>query len=92
MLSSIFLSGVVGDFDQNRDDIRFVEIHRVVPCETGGTYDIDKFPVIIKYSGCPLIRARKGQMIVVKGRLEYEKDYGLVIVEELSEIYTAAKK
>ena len=46
MLSSVFLSGVLGDFvDENT---RLVEVKRLLP-EVNGKFKVDSFPVRVGY-------------------------------------------
>lgn len=85
MLSSIFLSGRLGEV--KGDHIREVEVDRVVPGPSG-RFETDSFLVRSQNGlGTEFFAAKKGSLIVLKGRLEVDPVHGVVIVSEIDEIY-----
>ncbi len=84
MLSSIFLTGRLGDALDER--IRYVEVDRIIPGPTG-IFATDRFPCRGLYGpNGRFMTAPKGSSIVIKGRLEMDEKYGLIIVAELDEM------
>lgn len=84
MLSSVFLSGRLGPLSES--NVRLVEVDRVIP-EQGGRYGVFSFPVRCPLSkGSCFFTAKPGSSIVLKGRLEMDKEIGLLIVSEVEEI------
>lgn len=83
MLSSVFLSGVLGDFvDENT---RLVEVKRLLP-EVNGKFKIDSFPVRVGYLAQNTFKkAKLGQEVVIKARLEKESDIGIYLFCEIFE-------
>ncbi len=89
MLSSVFVSGRLGK--KLSEQVRLVEVDRVVP-GAGGKFKVDQFPVLCPLSPSSLFfSANEGSLIVLKGRLEKDKEFGTIIVDEIDEIFTSAK-
>ncbi|MBQ7994874.1 MAG: hypothetical protein IJ247_01490 [Bacilli bacterium] len=84
MISSVYLSGTLGE--RVDDQYRYVEIKRCVPGPTG-KFETDRFLVksMLSPKG-PFMSEPKGVHICLKGRIEMDKRYGLVIVDEIDEI------
>ena len=88
MLSSVFLSGRLGKSLSSH--VRNVEIDRVMP-GCGGKFVVDIFPVYCPLSSASLFfTAKEGSLIILKGRLEKDKEFGALIVDEIDEIFPAA--
>lgn len=92
MLSSVFLSGRLGDVFAPK--MRYVEIERVVTSPAGtGTYAISKVPVRAQcLETNRFLKEPNGTYICLKGRLEADEEYGLIIVSELDEMFDASSK
>jgi hypothetical protein len=86
MLSSVFVSGRLGDIIDGKT--RYVEIDRVVP-GASGHFETDLIPVrsMLTIEGS-FIKGAKGSFIVFKGRIERDPKLGLILIDELDEIYT----
>lgn len=90
MLSSVFISGRLGD--PISKDMRYVEVDRIVPGPTG-KYAVDLIPVKSELAPSSLFHtAPKGSTIVIKGRLEADPIKGLIIVDEIDEIAPIPEK
>jgi hypothetical protein len=89
MISSVFVSGRLGEVIDKH--CRYVEVDRVVPGETGH-YATDRFVVKSPMSSGSFIKAADGSYICFKGRLEMDAKLGLVIVNEMDEIFPLANK
>lgn len=90
MLSSVFVSGRLGK--RLTPEIRLVEVDSVLP-GPGGRFKVDSFPVLCPLSPSSLFfSAKDGSLIVIKGRLENDKAMGLVIVDEIDEIFPCGEK
>ncbi len=84
MISSVFLTGHLGD--KVDEKIRYVEVDRVIPGPTG-KFLTDRFPCRGLYGPKGrFMSAPNGSLIVIKGRLEMDEKYGLIIVAELDEM------
>lgn len=84
MISSVFLSGRLGDVIN--DKMRYVEVDRPVP--ESGKFITDSY--IIKsqtFESGPFMKEPKGSYICLKGRLEKDPSLGLIIVVEIDEMY-----
>ena len=87
MLSSIFISGTLGK--NLGDGFRMVDVQSPTPGSNG------KFPVFHLPILCKMLpksyffTAPEGSLITLKGRLEMHEQRGLIIVNELDEIYSA---
>ena len=87
MLSSVFVSGRLGEAVGK--DVRLVEVDRVLS-GAGGKFKVDAFPVRCLLGKSTLFfKAKEGSLIVLKGRLERDQDLGIVIVDEIDEIFPA---
>jgi hypothetical protein len=87
MISSVFVSGRLGKRVKPR--FRYVEVDRVIPGESG-RYEVDRFLVKSMLSPEGAFNTLpEGSYICFKGRLESDPEYGLIIVDELDEIYAA---
>lgn len=88
MLSSVSLSGRLGE--ALADNVRYVELDRVLSTSEGGSYKIDKIPVR-SYGGrlSRFMSAKKGTLILLKGRLETNEKLGVIVIAEFHEIYSA---
>ncbi|MBO4540685.1 MAG: hypothetical protein J5736_01750 [Bacilli bacterium] len=85
MLSSVFLSGRLGEVKDNRT--RIVEVEHLIPGPMG-RFAVSKLPVRSPLPDTLLVKASAGALIVLKGRLEAdEKDGTLYIIDEVDEIY-----
>lgn len=90
MLSSVFLSGRLGKVLSGH--VRNVEIDRVMP-GCGGRLLVDVFPVYSPLSPSSLFfSAKEGSLIILKGRLEKDKELGTLIVDEIDEIFPAGEE
>ena len=84
MISSVFVSGRLG---KKTGGYRYVEVDRSVP-NADGHYETDHFLVRpstgedSSFMTLPL-----GSYICFKGRLEQDEERGLIIVDEIDEIY-----
>lgn len=89
MLSSVYLSGRLGEIIAPKT--RHVEVDRVVPGPTGH-YETDKFIVrsMLAVDG-PFMKLPAGTLIILKGRLETDPKLGLIIVDEIDELFTLPK-
>ena len=90
MLSSVFVSGRLGPAPKEGERVRFVEVDRLVP-EENSKFKVDRIPVKSQGRCGQFFSAKEGSFIIVKGRIEMDEKYGLVIVDELSEILQAKK-
>lgn len=89
MLSSVYLSGRLGQVVEPR--IRYVELDRVVPGPSG-RYSVDQ--VLVRTDLSPegaFMKSPAGSLIVLKGRLEVDPKHGLLIVNEIDEIFPLSK-
>lgn len=85
MLSSVFLSGRLGEVKDDRT--RIVELDHVIPGPSG-RFGVTKVPVRSMMSDSLLVKAKAGALIILKGRLEAnEKDGILTVIDEMDEIY-----
>jgi hypothetical protein len=86
VISSVFLSGRLGKVVKPK--VRYVEVDRVIPGPTG-TFEVDRFPVksMLSVDG-PFMKMPEGSYICLKGRLEMDSELGLVIVDEIDELYS----
>ncbi len=84
MLSSIFMSGRLGEVIGEK--MRIVEVDRVIPGPSG-YYETDRFPVrTMSGSKSIFMRAKVGSYVTLKGRIEGDEKYGVIIIAELDEI------
>ena len=86
MLTSLSLSGRLAEIKE--DNLRYVEVDRVVYTALGGRYKVDRFLVRFPGERGLFLSAPMGSLIYLKGRLEIDERYGLIIVDELDEIFT----
>ncbi|MFA5421525.1 MAG: hypothetical protein WC344_01850 [Bacilli bacterium] len=80
MISDVFLTGRLSE--PINGTIRVVEIDRMVP--EHGKFIVDKIPVLY-WSQEPHSRFMKladGTLVVIRGRIQFEKPFGLIIVAE----------
>ncbi len=85
MLSSLFLSGRLGEVKDEKT--RIVEVEHVIPGPTG-RFATSRIPVRALAPESLLVKAKAGSLIVLKGRIEAdEKDGILYVVDEIDEIY-----
>ncbi len=86
MLSSVFISGRLGEIKDNQT--RIIEVDHVIPGESGH-YAVTKIPVRAPYQESLLMKAKPGCLAIIKGRLEAvnEKDGIIYVVDEIDEIY-----
>lgn len=90
MISSIFVSGRLGKYIG--DGIRLLEVDRLVPSKQG-KYETDLIPVRSMLSeSSTFYKAGDGTLAIIKGRLEMDKDHGLLIVAEVEEIFSLPEK
>lgn len=84
MISNVFLSGRLGK--KVDEHIREVEVDRVLP-GPGGHYATDVF-LVKNYldSKTLFFQAKVGSLIVMKGRIENDPHFGMVLIDELDEI------
>jgi hypothetical protein len=87
MLTSLSLSGRLGPIKEGR--FRSVEVDRVVYTPLGGRYKVDSFLVRFPSDSGSNIKAPNGALIFLKGRIEVDEKYGVIIVDEFDEIFTA---
>lgn len=90
MLSSVFVSGRLGEVIEPKT--RFVEVDRMVP-GASGRYEVDKF--IVRSMLCsdgPFMKLPVGTFIVIRGRLEQDPKLGLIIVDEVDELFSMPKE
>lgn len=87
MLSSVFLSGRLGDVFGPR--MRYVEIERVITGADGtGHFGVSKIPVRAQcLETNRFLKEPDGAYICLKGRIESDPEYGLIIVSELDEMF-----
>ncbi len=86
MLSSIFLAGRLGE--NKGDGVRIVELDSPLP-DVDGSFPIIHVPVYAKLNKRSFFfTAAPGTLIIVKGRLEERPGIGLVVVNEIDEIYS----
>lgn len=90
MISSVFVSGRLGAIVAPK--IRYVEVDRVIPGESG-RFQTDRFLVrtMLSPQGT-FMKASEGTYICFKGRLEMDPTHGLLIVDEIDEIFPSLKK
>lgn len=85
MISSVFISGRLGKI--LKPGLRYVEIDRVIPGPTGH-FEIDRIPVKSQsFETDAFSKEPDGSYICLKGRLETDSEYGLIVVIEVSEMY-----
>jgi hypothetical protein len=85
MISSVMLSGRLGKALEK--GLRMVEVDRVIP-GPGGHYEVDEVPVKSQsFEADAFMKEAVGSYICVKGRLEKHPKYGLIVVDELDEIF-----
>ena len=87
MLSSVYIAGRMGEtLDEG---VRIVEVDGCVPGPDGAfsTFAIPVYSNMAK--GSYFFQAPKGSLIIVKGRLEVKAGLGLVVVNEIDEIYSS---
>jgi hypothetical protein len=86
MLSSVFVSGRLGALIDEKT--RYVEVDRVIPGPSGH-FETDQLPVrsMLCIDGS-FMKGPKGTFIVFKGRIESDPKLGLILIDELDEIYT----
>lgn len=85
MLSSVFISGRLGELIN--ENYRYVEIDRVAYDNFGGgKYEVDKIPVRSMEKG-RFYSYKTGSLIILKGRIEMDPELGLVVVDEIHELY-----
>lgn len=91
MISEVALSGRLGEVFSST--IRYVEIDRVIATPSGGRYEVDKIPVKT-YGGkeSHFMKAPKGALIILKGRLETKEKVGLYVIAEMHEIFTTVSR
>jgi hypothetical protein len=87
MLTSLSLSGRLADVYHGC--YRYVEVDRVVYTAVGGRYKVDRFLVRFPSDTGLFLTAPRGSLIYLKGRLEIDEKYGMIIVDELDEIFTS---
>jgi hypothetical protein len=90
MLSSVFVSGRLGEIIGPKT--RFVEVDRTIP-GSSGRYEVDKF--IVRSMLCvdgPFMKLPCGTFIVLRGRLEQDPKHGLIIVDEVDELFSMPKE
>ena len=86
MLSSVYISGRLSE--AVGENARIVEVDSPIP-STEGKFLVHRIPVI-----CHMTRksfffvAPNGSLIVLKGRLESHPEWGLVVIDEIDEIYS----
>lgn len=85
MLSSIYLAGSLGENVEK--GIRIVEVESYIPGKEG--FVTQRIPVLCRLlPGSYFFTAPKGSLVIVKGRLENHEKYGLVVVNEIDEIFS----
>ena len=89
MLSSVFISGRLGD--SISEDIRYVEVDAVIPGPSG-KYETFLLPVTCPHcKSAYFYAAKKGSLIILKGRLETRPEFGLLVALEIEEIFSSGK-
>ena len=85
MLSSIFLAGTLGE--NLSDSVRIVDVDSYIPGKGG--FLTQHIPVKCDLlPGSYFFTAAKGSLIILKGRLEMDEKLGLVVINEIDEIYS----
>lgn len=84
MISSVYMSGRLGD--KINDEFRYIEVDRMFDDRGDRKLVTDKFPVRSMVKG-RFYDYPNGAMIILKGRIEMDEKLGLVIVDELDEIF-----
>lgn len=79
MISCVYLTGRLGD--PIGPNARNVEVDRLIP-GSDGRYATDIIPVktMLSMEGL-FMKAKKGSLIIVKGRLECDPVHGLIIID-----------
>ncbi len=92
MICTVSLFGRLGPKPDGDSRIRYVEIENPAP-EDGYHFAVDRIPVKSQVRVGRFFTAKEGAAIIVKGRLGTDPKYGLVVIDELSEIieYRAQK-
>jgi hypothetical protein len=87
MLTSLSLSGRLAEIKEK--NLRYVEVDRVVHTPLGGRYKVDRF--LVKFPGerSLFLSAPAGSLIYLNGRLEIDEKYGVIIIDQLDEIFTS---
>ncbi len=86
MLSSVFVTGVLAE--NKGDGVRIVDVESYIPGPSG-FFQTQHIPVYCRLGAKTFFfTAPSGSLITVKGRLELKEPYGLVVVNEIDEIYT----
>lgn len=84
MISSVFVSGRLGE---KKPPFRYVEVDRLVPSDDG-KFLVDRFLVRSCFGAdTPFMKLPSGSYVCFKGRLESDERHGLVIVDEMDEVY-----
>jgi hypothetical protein len=90
MISSVFVSGRLGA--SLPKGYRYVEVDRPSP-DPDGHYPVDKVIVRSPFGeGAPLMKMPLGSFVCFKGRLEVDREHGLILVDEVDEILRFPKK
>ena len=86
MLSSVYIAGKLGA--KLGDGIRLVEVEGLVP-GPDGAFTGTSIPVYSKMAKRSFFfEAPEGSLIIVKGRLENRPGTGLIVINEIDEIYS----
>jgi hypothetical protein len=90
MISNVFVSGRLGATISKL--FRIVEVDRAIP-SVDGKYETDKFLVRSSLGEeSSFMKLPLGSYICFKGRLEQDEKYGVVLVNEVDEIYRFPKQ
>ena len=89
MISSIFLSGRLGRVLDYRT--RQVEVDSPIP-DASGSFPTFLLPIRVNRGRASMfMTSPEGLFVTLKGRIEHDKKYGLLIVDELDEILDPPK-
>ena len=89
MLSTVILSGSLGD--RLCEDIRYVETEDLQPGPSG-VFVTQKIPVrVLRALSATFLTAKSGAFCMVKGRLEVDPQYGVLVRAEYEEVFLLPK-
>lgn len=86
MLSSVYIAGKLGEI--LADGVRLVDVDGLLP-GPDGAFKSFSIPVYSNMGrGSYFFEAPRGSLVIVKGRLEPKEGMGLVVINEIDEIYS----
>jgi hypothetical protein len=93
MLTSCTLVGRLGDkIPGHNERARYVEIDDPAPFSTGkDTLSTYKIPVYVAVGSSLILTSEKGKLVCVKGRLFQDPELGIVVLDEMDDVFTLPK-